>query len=301
MIGTIVILSIIIIILLVFIIDYKRDIKYISKQIISSEGQFRNIRMHTLNKEIEDLVLRINELYKTNHNINLKIRKSDEDLRRSIANMSHDLRTPLTSIMGYMQLIEDENIPAEEKKKYLEIIERRTQNLNSLITSFYELSRIESDEYKFKLKAINLNKILCENIALFYNDFVNKNIEPVINIEENVPYIVADENSVMRIFSNLIENMLKHGDKNVIIILKKSGSYIITEFANNSSKLRQEDVAHIFDRFFTADGSRSDSNTGLGLSITKAFVEQMGYKIDAALEGGMLKIKIVWKISNLNK
>lgn len=296
MIWIIALMSIIIIILLTVIITYKKDIKYISKQIVQSEGKFRNVRMHTLNKEIEDLVLHINELYKINHNINVQIRKSEEDLRRSITNMSHDLRTPLTSIMGYMQLIEDENIPTEEKKKYIEIVNRRTKNLNSLITSFYELSRIECDEYKFKLKAINLDKILCENIALFYNDFVNRNIEPVINIEENVPYIISDESAVMRVFSNLLGNILKHADKNVSITLKKIDNTIVTEFTNNAPYLKPEDVEHIFDRFFTADGARSDNNTGLGLCIAKAFVEQLGNKIYAMLEGDMLIIRIEWKM-----
>lgn len=298
MIWIIVVLLIIIIVLLTVIIRFKRDIRYISIQIVKSKGEYNNIRMKTLDKDIESLVVCINELYEINHKMTVKIRTSEEKLRRSIANMSHDLRTPLTSIIGYMQLVKDDNLSKEEKDKYFGIIEGRTKILQNLIASFYELSRIESNEYKFKLQCINLGDILCETIALFYNDFVSKKIEPTISIEENVPVIVSDENAVLRIFSNLINNMLKHGEENVAISLQKHDGYIVTEFLNNAPNLKQEDVDHIFDRFFTADLTRSDKNTGLGLSITKAFVEQLGHKIEAELTNDILTIKVIWNINS---
>lgn len=294
MVWLVIILIIIIVVLLTFIFRYKYDIKYISKQIVNSNGEYSNIRMNTLNKDIEKLVLNINDLYEMNQKINIKIKHDEEKLRLSIANISHDLRTPLTSIMGYIQLIKDSNLSEAEKIKYINIVEKRTESLQSLISSFYELSRVESDEYKFDLKSLNLGNILCETIALFYNDFVDNDIEPNINIEDNISTIIADEKAVMRIFSNLINNILKHGEKNVTISLRKENNYMVTEFVNNAPNLKIEDVEHIFDRFFTADLTRSDKNTGLGLSITKALVEQLGYKIEAVLINGMLKIKIIW-------
>jgi signal transduction histidine kinase len=294
MMWLIIVLTIIIIVLLTFIFRYKYDIKYISKQIVNSKGEYCNLRMNTLNKDLEKLVISINDLYETNQKINMKMKQNEKKLRLSISNMSHDLRTPLTSIMGYVQLIKDNNLSEEEKVKYINIVERRTENLQSLITSFYDLSRIESYEYKFELKAINLGNILCETIALFYNDFAYNDIEPNINIEENISPIICDEKAVMRIFSNLLNNMLKHGEKNINISLKKEDNHIVTEFTNNAPNLKIEDVEHIFDRFFTSDVTRSDKNTGLGLSITKALVEQLGYKIEAILVDGILNIKITW-------
>ncbi|MGH4122721.1 MAG: sensor histidine kinase [Clostridium sp.] len=288
-------LIIIIVILVTLIFRYKRDIKYISKQITKNKDGYPNIRINTLDKDIENLVLCINDLYEKNQKINIKVRHREEELRRSIANLSHDLRTPLTSIMGYMQLVKTKNLRVEDSAKYIDIIERRTVTLQSLITSFFELSRIESNEYKFDLKAVNLSDLLCETIALFYNDFVNKAIEPDIKVNEKVPSIIADEKAVMRIFSNLIDNMLKYGEKNVIIALRKEKDYIVTEFKNYAPNLKGEHVEHIFDRFFTADLARSDKHTGLGLSITKALVEHLGHKIEAVLNDGMLIIKIIWK------
>lgn len=294
MMWLIIVLVIINVVLLTYIFRHKYDIKYISKQILNTKGEYCNIRMNTLNKDIEKLVLNINDLHEMNQKINNKIKYDEEKLRRSIANMSHDLRTPLTSIMGYIQLIKNNNLSEEERARYINIVERRTESLQGLITSFYELSRIESDEYKFDLKVVNMANILCETIALFYNDFVNKGIEPNINIEENILPIIADEKAVMRIFSNLINNILKHGGKNVDISLKKENDRIVTEFKNNAPNLKIEDVEHIFDRFFTADLTRSDKNTGLGLSITKTLAEKLGYKIESILDNGALSIKIIW-------
>ncbi|MDT8716912.1 HAMP domain-containing histidine kinase [Clostridium sp. 19966] len=286
----------IIVLLLAIIFGYKKDIKYISKQIKDSEGEYCNIRITTLNKDIEQLALCINYLYEKNQKINAKIKHSEEELRRSIANLSHDLRTPLTSIIGYMQLIKSENLTTEEREKYIDIIQKRASNLQDLITSFYELSRIESSEYKFDLKAISLSKLLSEAIAIFYDDFINKNIEPNIQIQEGIPNIIGDEKAVLRIFSNLIANMIKHGEGGVSINLKSEEGFIITEFSNSAPNLKEENINHIFDRFFTANLSRSEKNTGLGLSIVKALVEKLGHRIMAELHNETLDIKIIWKI-----
>ena len=209
--------------------------------------------------------------------------------------MSHDLRTPLTSIMGYLQMIKSEKASDTDKKEYMDIVEKRTKSLQELISSFYDLSRIEGNEYNFNYKKVNLSNVLCENIAVFYNDFINNNIEPVIEIEEGIKEIISDEGAITRIFSNLIGNMIKHGENYVKISLKQENDIIITEFTNKATGLTQESVDKLFERFYTVDNSRSDRNTGLGLYITKVLVEKLGYNITAKLDNENLKIKIVWK------
>lgn len=294
MLWIIILLIIIIAILLTFIIRYKRDINSISNQIIKSKGEYTNIRMNTLDKDIEDLVISINELFENNQKKYVKIEHREEELRRSIANLSHDLRTPLTSIMGYIQLIKADKLTKEDREKYVYIVHKRTETLQSLISSFYELSRIESSEYKFNLKAVNLSNLLYETVALYYDDFVKNNIEPEIKVDKNVHQIITDEKAVMRIFSNLVSNVIKHGERKVIIELRQENGYIVTEFKNNVQGLKEEDVVHLFDRFFTVDLARSDKNTGLGLSITKALVEQLGHEIEAILDNEILTIKVKW-------
>ena len=291
-----IILIIIIVCLLMVIMGYKREFRNIAKQIDNHLDDYVNIKTKSADSDIEKMVSKINLLYDKRQQVNAEKKKVEEDLRASIANMSHDLRTPLTSIMGYLQLVRSPKTTDKDKAEYMDIVESRTKFLQELISSFYELSRIEGNEYKFNYQKLNLSELLCSNIALFYNDFVQQSIEPVIEIAEHVPDIICDEGAVNRIFANLINNMLKHGNKFVKITLKKEAELIKTEFINSAPDLTQDDLGKIFDRFYTADKSRSDRNTGLGLCITKTLVEGLGHSIKAELAHGNLIICIAWKV-----
>lgn len=295
MIYIIILFGIIILALIIYIISTKKELRNISKQIEESKGEYINIRTSATDNSVEELVCRVNCLYDESQKINAKNKKIEEEIRRSIANMAHDLRTPLTSISGYIQLIKSERTTEVEKQEYVEIIERRTKRLESLITSFYDLSRLNNNEYNFKLEKVNLSKILCDNIALYYDEFMKKNIEPIIEIDENISSIIADEDAVNRIFSNLIGNMIKHGNDNVRISLVEKDGYILSEFINCAPNIDTKQVEKIFDRFYTAEKSRSSQNTGLGLSITKAFVEGLGSEINGKVSNGDLNIYIKWK------
>ena len=290
------ILIVVILILITIIISYKRQLRRISSEIDRNMKEYVNIRTSSIDKDFENLVNHINAIFDEKQRIVSEKNRTEEELRASICNMSHDLRTPLTSIMGYLQMVRDTNTSAEEREEYLDIVEKRTKSLQILISSFYDLSRIQGNEYKFQLKSINLSNILCENIALFYNDFISNGIEPVVEIDENINSIISDEAAVGRIFSNLIGNMIKHGEGFVKIILRKENNHIITEFINKSCEITEENVDKLFNRFYTTNHSRSDNNTGLGLYITKVLVEKLGHSIKGQVKNNMLTIKIQWNI-----
>ena len=292
--GIICILIAMIIILIAIIMGYKSEFRRINKQITENLDEYVNIKTKSIDKDVENLVENINLIFDSRQKVVAEKKKKEEELRASISNMSHDLRTPLTSIMGYIQMIKSEKASDDDKKEYMDIVEKRTRSLQQLITSFYDLSRIEGNEYNFKYAKINLNSILCENIALFYNDFINNNIEPIIEIEEGIKEIISDEGAITRIFSNLIGNMIKHGKNFVKITLKQENDVIITEFINKATNLTEENVDKLFDRFYTADNSRSDKNTGLGLYITRILVEKLGHNIKANLKEDNLIISIAW-------
>ncbi len=285
----------IIIVLIAIIIGYKREFKRINKEITNNLDEYVNIKTKSVDKDVENLVQSINLIFDSKQKVVSEKKKSEDELRASITNMSHDLRTPLTSIMGYLQMIKSEKSSETDKKEYMDIVEKRIKSLQQLISSFYDLSRIEGNEYKFNYKKVNLSNILCENIALFYNDFINNNIEPVIEIEEGIKEIISDESAITRIFSNLIGNMIKHGENFVKITLKQENDMIITEFINKATGLTEENVDKLFDRFYTVDNSRSNKNTGLGLYITRILVEKLGHNIKANLKGDNLVISIAWK------
>lgn len=289
------VLIFLIICLVFYIVRIKLEIKNISRQIREWSGENVNIKTNYIDNEIEELVKDINGIYDENQKVRAENKRMDEELRRSISNMSHDLRTPLTSISGYIQLIKNDKSSEAEKRKYLDIVDKRARSLQRLITNFYDLSRLNSNDYIFNFKNINLKDILVENIATYYGSFISNHIEPSIEIQDNTSNIISDENAVNRVFSNLIGNMIKHGGKFISINLKEEENFIVTEFINSVDHSEEIQVHKIFDRFYIGDKSRTKNNTGLGLAITKTFVEKLGHNISAKLDNDKLYIEIIWK------
>lgn len=271
------------------------EIKDILKQMGNNKVKPMSIRTKSLNKNIESIVSKINSIYDENEKVLAEKAENEEEIKISIANITHDLRTPLTSIMGYIQLLKDDSTTEEERSEYIDIIEKRTFVLRELISKFYDLSRLESGDYDFQYSNVNLENLLCETMALYYKDFIDRGIEPVLDINNIKDSIISDKVVIERVFSNLISNMLKYSDGHIKISLLEKEDYIITEFINNSSNLKSEEVKKIFERTFTVDKSRNGNSTGLGLYITKIMIEKLGHEITAKKEGENLYIIIKWK------
>lgn len=292
-------LTILIVLLIIFILKTK-EINRLTLELkkLNSEGKIEKLRLSLPNKNIENLIIEINTLIDDKRKMENIYKEKDMELREAIANMSHDLRTPLTSIMGYVYLLNDDKLDKEERKEYLKIIEKRSLVLNDLITNFYGLSRIQADQYEIKFEPVNLELVLGEIIAAFYETLDYKFGEPEINIEEGLGPVLGDKQALNRIFTNLIENIIKHGEGEVKISLKKKNKYIVMEFSNKAEDLESKDVNRIFEKFFTKDRMRTGQNTGLGLAIVKLLVEKQGQKIEAKKVGNRLVINIIWSLES---
>lgn len=292
-------LTILIVLLIIFILKTK-EINRLTLELkkLNGEGKIEKLRLSLPNKNIENLVVEINTLIDDKRKMENIYKEKDMELREAIANMSHDLRTPLTSIMGYVYLLNDDKLNKEERKEYLKIIEKRSLVLNDLITNFYGLSRIQADQYEIKFEPVNLELVLGEIIAAFYETLDYKFGEPEINIEEGLGPVLGDKQALNRIFTNLIENIIKHGEGEVKISLKKKNKYIVMEFSNKAEDLESKDVNRIFEKFFTKDRMRTGQNTGLGLAIVKLLVEKQGQKIEAKKVGNRLVINIIWSLES---
>lgn len=292
-------LTILIVLLIIFILKTK-EINRLTLELkkLNREGKIEKLRLSLPNKNIENLIVEINTLIDDKRKMENIYKEKDMELREAIANMSHDLRTPLTSIMGYVYLLNDDKLDKEERKEYLKIIEKRSLVLNDLITNFYGLSRIQADQYEIKFEPVNLELVLGEIIAAFYETLDYKFGEPEINIEEGLGPVLGDKQALNRIFTNLIENMIKHGEGEVKISLKKKNKYIVMEFSNKAEDLESKDVNRIFEKFFTKDRMRTGQNTGLGLAIVKLLVEKQGQKIEAKKVGNRLVINIIWSLES---
>lgn len=258
-------------------------------------GSSARLRLAVPNRAAEELLQEVNALLEARRTDQAAWREQEKSLRRQISNVSHDLRTPLTSILGYLQLLEDPSLPEEERREYLTIIENRSKALQSLITSFYELSRLEGGEYPLEQVPVNLHASLSGLLAAFYNDFMDKGFDMTVELEEGLPPVLADEGAVLRVFTNLIRNALDHGQGRMEVRLYREGEQVVSLFRNETADLTAEDVPHVFDRFFTSDKMRTGRNTGLGLAIVKALAERMGCRVTAELRDGFFALYVFWR------
>ncbi|WP_245844172.1 sensor histidine kinase [Oceanobacillus rekensis] len=251
--------------------------------------------MALFDKDMEKLGEEINQLIDLYVQEKKEKMRFENELKQAVANMSHDLRTPLTSILGYIQLAESDTITADESKQYLAIANKRAKRLETLLNGFFELSVIESTDYQLKSERININNLVLDVLMSFYDRFNEKNMEPIINIPEDNIFIISDGSAVTRVIENLISNALTHSSGNISITLEQQESTAILTVKNNALNLTEKDVELFFDRFYMVDQNRSGKSTGLGLSIVKSLMLKMGGNITATLEKGQLSIVCRWK------
>ena len=272
----------------------EKDIRSCARQLRKAEGA--RVRMAAPNRAAEDLLSAVNRLLELREADEAEHRRQEHAIRQQISNISHDLRTPLTSILGYLQLLEGDSLTVEERREYLGIVRGRAKALQSLITSFYDLSRLEGGEYPLSREKVDLYHVLSELVAEFYNDFEQSGFDMTVELAPGLPAVTADPAGVLRVFTNLIRNALEHGQKRMSIFLYRQEETVVSAFSNDAVGLTREDVEHVFDRFFTADKMRTGQSTGLGLAIVKALVGQMGHRVTAALDGEMFTVQVRWRI-----
>lgn len=228
--------------------------------------------------------------------INIQLRKLREErhffiegnaeLKNAVTNISHDLRTPLTAICGYLDLLEQEE-KSTTIERYIEIIRNRADLLTELIEELFRYSVIISGERLVVREPIAINGILEESITAFYTTLNKRGIVPNIKITQAKIVRSLDRSSLIRVFSNLLNNAIKYSDGDLDITLTDSGEVI---FANTASRLNEVQVGKLFDRFYTVEAARK--STGLGLAIARTLIEQMNGTISAKYENGRLSICI---------
>ena len=214
-----------------------------------------------------------------------KYLSGDRELKEAVTNISHDLRTPLTAICGYLVLLQKED-KSEDAARYLSLIENRVEAMKQLTEELFRYSVILSTG-ELVLEPVCVNCVLEESIAAFHGALTSRKIQPEIHITETRIERRLNREALGRVFSNILNNALKYSDGDLSITLSDDGEII---FSNTASALNEVQVGKLFDRFFTVEAARNSN--GLGLAISKALVEQMGGTIQAKLKDGRLHICI---------
>lgn len=249
-----------------------------SNTLIGVSSRDKQIRI--LAKEINETLVKLRDAFNT-------YRLGDAEVKTAITNITHDLRTPLTAISGYIELIEKSDND-KEKERYFSIIKERVGHMKKLTGELFEYSIITSKEPGEEKQEINVNKVLENSLMNFYPALKERGIEPEVDITDEAIVRTLYPSYTERIIGNLISNALKYSDGDLEISLDEKGLFRI---ANSSKELSNIEVYRIFDRFYTVESARNYS-TGLGLSIVRLLSQRMDLPLNAKYEEGRLVIEI---------
>lgn len=244
------------------------------------------ISVSSNDKEIRKLAESINSQLKILREEKLKYQQGNTELKTAVTNIAHDLRTPLTAICGYLELLKNEE-KSTDVERCLGIIENRTDTLKHLTEELFRYSLIISQDDEVKNEEVCVNYVLEETIAAYYGALKEKNITPEVIITEKRIVRNLDKTALSRIFGNILSNAVKYSDGDLQIVLNNFGE--IT-FSNTATGLDETQVAKLFDRFYTVENART--STGLGLSIARTLVERMNGIISASYTNSKLVICI---------
>ncbi len=269
--------------------SWKRQICEITKQI----SENKKLRISLSNKQIEKLAGIINEKNYLEQKAKIQIIQEKEQLKHSIANISHDLRTPLTSIQGYLTLLkgcEDK----EEQEHYFSVIQAKADYLTELLQIFYDLSLIESDDYIFGIEKLDVNRIVTDCLIDKYNEL--KELTPSVKIENAPVWVTGNAVACKRIIDNLVTNAIRYSNGYIEIVVDANGIFTVK---NTTSELKNIDVNILFQKFYTVDTLRSNGNTGLGLYIVKELLNKIegGIK-EVSYKNNILTISVFFKLCN---
>lgn len=273
---------------LFFYFSIKRDLKNIERQSRYIRENDTNLLINSISidKDVHEMINAINRNIGDIQRLKQHIIREETEIKNVITSLSHDLRTPITSMLGYTQLLQKETL-SEKQQKYLEIISSRAEMLRGLVEQLFSYSLLMEQE-ELELRKEDITSVLEESIVLYYDEFEKKKIHLDLMLEEKPVFCMVDKASLRRVFMNIISNALKYGEEEMMI--EQRGSHIC--FKNKTSYIDTIDTQKIFDRFFTVAKNRANGSMGLGLTITKELVEKMGGSISAFKQENYLVIVI---------
>ena len=290
-----IVLTVICVALLLMIFNNRSQIKSIRDQVhfISRNDTNKRVSFYGKSRSMSRLAKDINYIIDNYNSKELEIKKQDKEIKDTLTNMSHDIRTPLTSLKGYFELLEESEDP-EEQARYRRIISERIDSLEEILEMMFFYTKVSNVNYQVSLESLNMSEIVMHTLFSYFDDFEKSGLTPNIDIDENLN-VIGNEQSIKRILQNLIKNCLVHGDRSVDISLKPSVTDSKTIILIVSNGVRENDIPDpqkVFDRFYKADNSRHVSSSGIGLSVAKKLTEAMNGKIWAEYKDNLFSISV---------
>lgn len=278
---------------------YRRQVKKTCRQLAFLKENQTNLHLTSELpfRELYDLVDSINEVIDLSREKQKLSRQSEDSLKETITNLSHDIRTPLTSMDGYFQLL-SQSTSEEERQHYIGVIQSRIASLKDLLEELFTYTKLQNENYELALEEMDFSKCVFDTAFSFYDEFQKKGIEPQIDFCESRLPMTGNPEAIRRVLQNIMKNALEHGQKQILFMTKSEDQQVVFRCRNDVENPDSIDMTQVFSRFYKADPARGNTSTGLGLSIAKGLVEKMGGRITAELAENIFSIEIRFPVQN---
>ena len=273
---------------------YRRQVRGLAQQLKDLEpGSNQRLTCSVRDRNILSLCRLVNTYIDSQQKLVLQAREAEEELKYTIASVSHDIRTPLTGASGYMQMAEKTEDP-DKRKEYCRIVRGRLKDLEQLLDQLFLYTKLTSQEISLQMEPVSLFPLVCEVLTGFYGKFQEQNREPSLDFQEEAIQIQGDSSQLKRVLGNLVSNSLSYG-LGTLFIFQKGNTLTL---ANKEKDPESIDPDQMFVRFYRGDPSRNaskSSHAGLGLSIARELTQAMGGKIEARLHEDILEIVLTFQ------
>lgn len=261
-------------------------IRYIYKKLedILEKQTSEKLLVATDDKEIQKLLVAINQLVESKQLINAEHAKVELSMRKMLSNVSHDLKTPLTVVLGYVEILHTEPTMSEdERQAILKKLHIKTNEVMELIHKFFDLAKLESGDKEIELTRMNMNEVCQENILSFYDLLMSKGFSVQIDLPKENLYALGNVDVLSRVLNNLISNAITYGEdgKTLGMTLRADEKVVCIDIWDKGKGISQPHIDKVFERMYTLEDSRNRlyQGSGLGLTITKRLVEALGGEI----------------------
>ena len=262
----------------------QKDIEEIRQDL--SQNQI--LRLPTPNRHLRELLCSLNAVLEDIRGERQSYEKREKSFQKQIENISHDLRTPLTVILGYLKLFQSsrrENMEADgDLADTIHTLKQKAETMKNLVSQFYDYSRLTASDYVLTPEKTDAARLLRESLMGSYTLLEQASIHVEAELPEHPIWVLADPTALERIFQNLFQNTARYTRKIFRLSVRENDDATVSFlFTNDTEKLTAEDIPHLFDRFYMQDSSRSQGGTGLGLTVARALAEEMGGTLTAAM------------------
>ena len=274
----------------------RHGIKGLRRDLVERRGQDTNtlLSLPCRDRELRRLASALNDELRALRQERLRYQQGDKELKEAVVNISHDLRTPLTAISGYLQLLKSQELPPDAQR-YLGQIESRTESMKRLTEELFRYSVVVSEE-NLAREPVDLRRAVEEALLSFYGALEGRGIDPQVRLPEEPVVRQLDPSALSRVLGNILTNALKYSAGTLEVALEESGRLT---FSNSAPGLDPVAAGRLFDRFYTVEAARN--STGLGLSIAKELTQRMGGSIGAALHSGTLTVWVEFPREELDR